>query len=373
MQFIDLKAQQQRIRENIDTAITKVLDSGAYIMGREVFKMEEELSAFCGSKHTLSCSSGTDALLLPLMAWGVGKGDAVFVPSFTFTATAEVVALLGATPIFVDVKMDTFNICIDSLKQGVMSAKIAGLNPAVLIGVDLFGQPADWDTLLPIAKENNMKVLDDAAQGFGGQYKDRKIGTIGDATATSFFPAKPLGCYGDGGAVFTNDDALNETMISLRVHGQDNGDKYKNSLVGLNARMDTIQCAILSEKLKIFAEELTMRDAIAKRYCTGLSEVVQTPVQLADTQSAWAQYTILLKEGANRSAIQAKLQEVGVPSAVYYPIAMHNQKAYQSGIKAGGKLPVSEALCGRVLSLPMHPYLSVDDQDKIIKSLKKVL
>ncbi len=373
MQFIDLKAQQDRIRNNINSAITKVLDSGAYIMGKEVFQMEAELSEFCGAKHTLSCSSGTDALLLPLMAWNVGHGDAVFVPSFTFTATAEVVMLLGATPIFIDVKEDTFNMCADSLQSGVRLAKNRGLNPKVIIGVDLFGQPAEWDALLPIAREHSMKTLDDAAQGFGGVYKGRKIGTIADATATSFFPAKPLGCYGDGGAVFTDDTDLNDIMISLRIHGQDNGDKYKNSRIGLNARMDTIQCAILSEKLKIFKEELELRNVVANRYSQALSDVVQVPYLLPDTISAWAQYTILLDEGADRSKIQKNLQEAGVPSAVYYPIAMHKQEAYLSGIKASDSMPVSESLCERVLALPMHPYLSQDDQNKVMVVLKKAL
>lgn len=369
--FIDLKAQQALIRDGVETAINRVLDHGAYIMGPEIANLEKQLGEFCGAKHVLSCSSGTDALSLILMAKGVKAGDAVLVPDFTFTATAEVVALVGATPIFVDVCKDTFNICIDSLEKGFEVAKQKGLKPVGVITVDLFGQPADYDRIEPFCKENNLWLLSDAAQSFGAEYKGRKVGTIGDATATSFFPAKPLGCYGDGGAVFTDDDELAETMHSIRVHGQ-GLDKYENVRIGLNARMDSMQAAVLIEKLKIFPDELKARQKVADYYTDALSDVVKTPIVMDGLTSSWAQYTLSLN-GNMRGDLQEKLKEEGVPTMVYYPIPLREQKGYAHYPSASGELPNSKDLSQIVISLPMHPYLSKDVQDEIIQKFRVAL
>ncbi|NBX02499.1 MAG: DegT/DnrJ/EryC1/StrS family aminotransferase [Alphaproteobacteria bacterium] len=367
--FIDLAAQQARIRPQLDAAIKRVLDGGAYIMGKEVGVLEKQLADFAGVKHCLSCSSGTDALVLVLMAKGVKAGDAVFVPSFTFAASAEVVALLGATPIFVDCLPDTFNMCPKSLIQAIAMAKKMGLNSACVMPVDLFGQPADYDKILPIAEENGLFLLCDAAQGFGGVYKGKKVGSIGLATATSFFPAKPLGCYGDGGAVFTDDDELYEILVSLRVHGKGD-DKYDNVRVGMNGRLDTIQAAILIEKLAIFADELVERQRVADRYGSQLNNLFATPFVPTGLSSAWAQYTIIADSTAQREHLQTALKQCGVPSMIYYPKPLHQQTAYKNYPTAtGGALPVCENLAGRVFSLPMHPYLEDESIDYIAKSL----
>lgn len=367
--FIDLAAQQKRIRTKIDAAITNVLDSGSYIMGKEVGELEKQLAEFAGAKHCLSCSSGTDALALVLMARGVKAGDAVFVPSFTFAASAEVVAFLGATPVFVDVLPDTFNICPTSLTQAITAAKKQGLNPICVMPVDLFGQPADYDKIIPIAQENNLWVLCDAAQGFGGVYHGKKVGSIGLATATSFFPAKPLGCYGDGGAVFTDDDALYEILVSLRVHGKGE-DKYDNVRIGMNGRLDTLQAAILIEKLAIFADELIERQRVADRYNMLLKNNFVTPFVAKGLSSAWAQYTLIADSNEQREQLQATLKQAGVPSMVYYPKPLHQQTAYKNYPTAtGGTLPVSDDLAGRVFSLPMHPYLDDEKIDYISQSL----
>lgn len=374
--FIDLKAQQAHIRESLEAALSKVLDHGAYVMGPEVYECEKQLAEFCGAKHALSCSSGTDALSMVLMAKHVGfagerERDAVFVPAFTFTATAEVVSLVGATPVFVDIDPVTFNMCPESLKAAISVAKEQGLNLCGVMPVDLFGQPADYDALESIARENNMWVLADAAQSFGATYKSRKVGAIGDATATSFFPAKPLGCYGDGGAVFTDDDELAALMHSIRVHGQ-GADKYENPRIGLNARMDTMQAAVLIEKLKLFPDELTARQNVAERYEAALSNYAITPQLAEGNSSSWAQYTLRV-EADDRDDIQARLREENVPTAVYYPIPLHQQVGYKHYPQASESLATSEVFSKTVISLPMHPYLDKQTQDKIIAAVQNIL
>lgn len=361
VQFIDLAAQQTKIRDKIDTAIARVLDHGQYIMGPEVQQFENDLKDFTGAAHALSCANGTDALTLVMMAWGIGPGDAVFVPSFTYVASAETPAQLGATPFFVDVLEDSFNIDPASFAQAIDEAKGLGLRPAVVIPVDLFGQPADIDAITKIAHAANIKVLVDGAQSFGASSHGRKVGTIGDATTTSFFPAKPLGCYGDGGAVFTNDDALADLINSIRLHGK-GSEKYDNVRIGVNSRLDTIQAAILIEKLKIFPDELLARDKVASAYEAGLEHGVKTPIVADGLTSAWAQYTVIVE---NRDAVQAKLKELGVPSVIYYPKALTQQDGYSSFPVVSSGVAISEALAGKVLSLPMHPYLSESEQSKI--------
>lgn len=368
MQFIDLAAQQARIKDRLDARIQAVLAKGAYIMGPEVREFENELSAFCGARHSIACSNGTDAISLALMARCIGPGDAVFVPAFTFAATAETVALQGATPVFVDVLPDTFNMDIASLQIAIGVAKEAGLKPRAVITVDLFGLPADYDQIEPFASDNGLMLVCDAAQGFGGVYKGRKVGTIGDVTTTSFFPAKPLGCYGDGGAVFTDDDEINEAIQSLRVHGKGT-DKYDNTRIGLNARLDTIQAAILLEKLAIFPDEIEKRNVIAKRYnaaFSGNNEVIAPQVPDGLT-SVWAQYTVRLPQ-EKRDGVMAALKEKGIPSVVYYPKPLHEQTAY-ARFPAAGALEVSMRLSREVLSLPMHPYLDESDQDRVTSAL----
>lgn len=369
--FIDLKAQRQRIGKAMDEAILRVVNHGKYIMGPEVAELEEKLSAFCGAGHSITCSNGTDALLMPLMAWGIGPGDAVFVPSFTFAATAEVVALTGATPVFVDVRKDTFNMCAESLKRAIHWAKGEGLRAKAVIPVGLFGLPADFDAILPLARENGLKVLDDAAQSFGATYKGRAVGTFGDATATSFFPAKPLGCYGDGGAVFTDDEETAEIVRSIRVHGKGTH-KYDNARIGMNARLDTIQAAVLLEKLKIYPDELTKRQAVAERYAEGLAEApVTVPVLPEGLTSAWAQYTVKAEgdrdkgRDGGRDALREKLNGAGIPNVVYYPRPLHMQTAYR-GYPAPDGCETSQWLSDHVLSLPMHPYLGAESQKIIV-------
>lgn len=370
--FIDLGAQRRRLGAAVDAAIMRVVDHGAYIMGPEVFALEKALSDFCGASHAISCSSGTDALALILMAKGVKPGDAVLCPSFTFAATAEVVAWLGASPVFVDVHAETFNLDHASLEQGLVTARAAGLRPVGVIAVDLFGQSADYDAIEPFCAAHGLWLLDDAAQSFGGSYKGRKIGTIGMATATSFFPAKPLGCYGDGGAVFTDDDALADVIRSLRVHGQNNEDKYDNQRIGMTGRMDTIQAAVLIEKLKIFADEIVARNAAAARYNEALAALVDVPRVPDDLVSVWAQYTILLR-GRDRTEFAARLKAQGIPTAIYYPRPLHQQTAYRRYPVAGNGLPVSDRLAGEVISLPMHPYLDEALQNRVIESVRAAL
>ena len=365
VRFIDLAAQQAKIRDKIDAAIACVLDHGQYIMGPEVKQFENDLKAFTGANHALSCANGTDALTLVMMAWSVGPGDAVFVPSFTYVASAETPAQLGATPFFVDVLEDSFNIDPASFAQAIDEAKSQGLRPAVVIPVDLFGQPADVDEITKIAHASNIKVLVDGAQSFGASSHGRKVGTLGDATTTSFFPAKPLGCYGDGGAVFTNDDTLADVINSIRLHGK-GSEKYDNVRIGVNSRLDTIQAAILIEKLKIFPDELLARDKVAIAYEKGLGKVLKTPRLVQGLKSAWAQYTIIVED---RNTLQAKLKNLGVPSVVYYPKALTQQEGYCSFPIVSSGVAVSEALTTKVLSLPMHPYLNQDEINKTISVL----
>lgn len=369
IEFMGIKAQQGPIREKIEKAIHKVLDHGMYIMGPEVFELEERLSDFCGVKHTISCSNGTDALGLVMMAKKIKPGDAVFVPSYTFAATAEIVAWVGATPIFIDSLEDTYNMDPQSLRQGIQKAKSLGLTPKAIIVVDLFGQPADYTEIQEIAEEHDLWILGDAAQSFGASYKDKKVGNIVDITTTSFFPSKPLACYGEGGAVFTNDDDLAEVLKSLRVHGQ-GADKYENVRIGTNGRLETLQAAVLLQKLDILEEEIQQRNRVAQRYREGLKDVVKTPRIAPERLSAWAIYTMVLPESVDRSALIQSLQKKEVPAVIYYPKPLHHQPAYRDYPTASGScLPVCEGLIKRVLSLPMHPYLSDETLDYIIESV----
>ncbi|MBR7150074.1 MAG: DegT/DnrJ/EryC1/StrS family aminotransferase, partial [Oscillospiraceae bacterium] len=358
MQFIDLKAQYARLKEEIDTGISNVLCHGKFISGPEVAQLEKELADYAGVKHCVSCANGTDALELLLMAAGIGAGDAVFVPSFTFMSTAEVVSVVGATPVFVDINEDTFNMDAEKLAQAVAQTKAEGvLSPRAIIAVDLFGQCADHDKIAGVAADNGLLLFEDGAQGFGGTIGDKRACSFGDAATTSFFPAKPLGCYGDGGAIFTNDDELCEILSSLRIHGKGR-EKYDNVRVGRNSRLDTMQAAILVPKLHAFAEyELEARHKWADRYTELLSGVVKTPVLPEGFTSSWAQYTIILESEEQRDGLKNYLSEKGIPSMVYYPRPLHRQTAYLHLGYEEGSLPVSEKLSKFVLSLPMHPYL----------------
>ena len=369
--FIDVGGHRRRLGNAIDEAVGKVLSHCQFLMGPEVIEFEKRLAAFCGAKHAVSCSSGTDALVMVLMAKGIGPGDAVFCPAFTFCATAEAAALLGATPVFVDVHADTFNMDVASLKKAITTAKANGLKPKAVIPVDLFGLPADHDAIADVAKSENLFILDDAAQGFGGLYKGRKIGTLGHATATSFFPAKPLGCYGDGGAILTDDDELLALLKSVRVHGS-GADKYDNVRIGLTARLDTVQAAVLIEKLNIFPDEIETRNRVATRYSQALADVAIVPVVPADYLSVWAQYTIRLKPGL-RDGFAKALSAEGVPTAVYYPKPLHRQTAYGHYPVAEGGLPVTDRLAEEVISLPMHAYLDDATQDRIIAAVRRAL
>ena len=367
--FIDVGAQRQRLGRSIDEAVGRVLAHCQFINGPEVGALEAALATFSGARHVVACSSGTDALLMVLMAKGVGRGDAVLCPSFTFCATGEAVALTGATPVFVDVDEGTFNMDAASLKRGIATARKLGLKPVAVIPVDLFGQSADHDAIAAAAEADGLFVLDDAAQGFGASYKGRRIGTFGLATATSFFPAKPLGCFGDGGAIFTDDAKFAETLRSVRVHGQ-GSDKYDNVRLGLTARLDTMQAAILIEKLKIFEDEIAARNKVADRYARGLGNVVTVPHLAPGCSSVWAQYTIRLPGGTDRDGFAAALKAQGIPTAIYYPKSMHQQTAYRDFPVADGGLPVSEKLSEDVISLPMHAYLDEPTQERIIAAVR---
>lgn len=370
--FIDLGAQRARIGAALDEAVLRVVHHGAYVMGPEVPALEKALSDFCGATHVVSCASGTDALLLILMAKGVKAGDAVLCPAFTFAATASVIVRLGATPVFFDVLPETFNTDPASLELAIATAREKGLNPVGVIPVDLFGQAADYDAIEPICEKHGLWMLSDAAQSFGGTYKTHKIGTIGFATATSFFPAKPLGCYGDGGAIFTEDAELAAILRSLRIHGQNVEDKYDNQRVGLTGRLDTIQAAVLLEKLKIFNDEIEARNRIAARYNDALRDLVDVPEVPEGLTSTWAQYTMRLR-GRDRAAVVASLTEKGVPTAIYYPRPLHRQTAYKANSIPGNGLPVSDKLAGEVLSLPMHPYIDEALQTRIIEAARSAL
>ncbi len=363
--LIDLQAQRQRIGSRIEAAIKRVLDHGAYIMGPEVYEAEKRLAALCGAQHVVSCSNGTSAMVMALMAWDIGRGDAVFVPSFTFTATAEVAAIVGATPVFVDVLPDTFNMDPDSLERAIAVAEQTGLKPRVVIPVDLFGQPADHDAIRVIADTHKLYVLDDAAQSFGASYKGRKLGAIADITATSFYPSKPLGCYGDGGAVFTNNEEWAKKLMQVRVHGQGR-DRNENVRIGLTARFDSIQAAVLLEKLAIFEDECAARDKIAARYDAGLKGHVTTPFIRPDSTCVWAQYTI---RSPRRDRIVAALGAKKISTAVFYAKPIHMQPPYRGFPVAGSGLPVTEKLAQDVVSLPMHPYLAPEVQDEVIATV----
>ena len=370
--FIDIVAQRRRLGASIDQAVSRVLGHCQFINGPEVTELEAALAAFCGAKHVVSCASGTDALLMVLMAIGAGRGDAVLCPSFTFCATGEVVALTGATPVFVDVDAATFNIDADSLKRGIATARRLGLKPTAVIPVDLFGQSADHDAIAAVAAAEGLFVLDDAAQAFGASYKGRRLGTFGHVTATSFFPAKPLGCFGDGGAILTDDAELAETLRSIRVHGQ-GSDKYDNVRLGLTARLDTMQAAILLEKLKIFGDEIAARNRVADRYTNGLGNVVTVPHVAGDCVSVWAQYTLRLPERTDRDGFAAALKAQGIPTAIYYPKSMHQQTAYRDFPVADGGVPVSERLSDEVISLPMHAYIDAPTQERVIAAVRGAL
>ena len=370
MQFIDLGAQRQRIADRLKAAIDNVIDDGRYILGPQVTEFEQKLAAYVGVKHCIACANGTDALLLPLYASGIGRGDAVFVPSFTFAATAEVVALAKAEPIFVDVDPDSYNIDIDSLEAAIAMVKAEGrLTPKAIIPVDLFGIAADYEAIMKIAERENLLVIEDAAQAIGGSVGDRMCGSFGHVGATSFYPAKPLGCYGDGGAMFTNDDELAAKLRSFAFHGKGET-QYDNVHVGIKSRLDTLQAAILSEKLAILEDEMIARQAVAARYAEGLGDVVKASENLAGTRSAWAQYAI---ETPDRDALKAHLQEQGIPSVIYYVKPLHAQVAYGHFPRTPGGLPVSDGLPERILCLPMHPYLSTEDQDRIITTIRNFI
>ena len=370
--FIDIGAQRRRLGQSIDEAVARVLTHCQFINGPEVTELEALLAEFCGAKHVVSCASGTDALVMALMAKGVGPGDAVLCPSFTFCATGESVALVGATPVFVDVDEATFNMDVASLERGIATAKKHGLKPKAVIPVDLFGQSADHEAIAKLAAAEGLFVLDDAAQGFGASYKGRRLGTFGHVTATSFFPAKPLGCFGDGGAIFTDDAELAATLRSIRVHGQ-GSDKYDNVRLGVTGRLDTMQAAILIEKLKIFEDEIAARNKVAGRYARGLGNVVAVPHVASACTSVWAQYTIRLPEGTNRDGFAAALKAQGIPTAIYYPKSMHQQTAYRDFPVAQGGLPVSERLSSDVISLPMHAYLDEPTQARVIQAVRGAL
>ena len=413
MDFIDLAAQQRRIADTLNARIASVLAHGQYINGPEVRELEAILAGYVGVKHAVGCASGTDALLMALMALDIGPGDAVFTSPFTFVATAEVISLLGATPVFVDIDPITFNIDPKKLDHAIVTlkvnpsrhlfpcavgagnpgvaaiqaafpdkriidrrtqdrAKVAGktLRPRAVIPVDLFGLPADYDAIGAVAAAHGLTIIEDAAQSFGGDYKGKKACAFGEIACTSFFPAKPLGCYGDGGMCFTNDDHLDEILRSIRVHGQGE-DKYENVRIGINGRLDTLQAAILLAKFSIFPEEIDLRQEVALRYSEFLAGTVATPVIPSGYKSVWAQYSLLTRDSAERAAFMAMLKGEGIPTAVYYPKPLHRQKAFAYAGYRDGDFPVSEVCAARIFSLPMHPYLAAKDQRRIADILKR--
>jgi dTDP-4-amino-4,6-dideoxygalactose transaminase len=362
--FLDLKAQQARIAADLRRRLDTVLEHCQFILGPEVRELEEALAAFCGAAHCVSVSSGTDALQIAMMAEGIGRGDAVFLPAFTYTATAEVPLVLGATPVFVDVDPRTFQIDPVHLSDRIAQVRSAGrLRPRAIIGVDLFGQPADWPALTEIARRNDLFLLDDLAQSFGASLHGKRLGAQADASATSFFPSKPLGAYGDGGALFTDSAERAELYRSLRTHGEGKT-RYEVLRTGMNGRLDSIQAAVLLAKLTVFPEELRARERIAAAYDQRLGNRVITPKRVPDSTSAWAIYAILLEDEAGREAMQAHLRAQGVPTAIYYPRPLHLQPAYRAH-HDGAALPISEDLAARILALPIHPDLTNQDVDQI--------
>ena len=365
MQFRDLQKQYEVLKPQIDTAVQKVCAQADYISGREVRELEQQLAEYVGVKHCITCANGTDALSLVLMAWGIGPGDAVLVPDFTFFASGETVAYEGATPLFVDVDERTFNLDPDKLEEKIIQVKAEGkYNLRAVVAVDLFGLPADYTRIEPICKKYGLLLLEDGAQGFGGTINGRRVGSFGDAATTSFFPAKPLGCYGDGGAIFTNNDEWADLIRSYAVHGKGSM-KYDNVRLGMNSRLDTIQAAILQVKLKAFAEyELDAVEQVSRWYDEALKDNdLMLPYRPEGFTSSWAQYTVILPNGTNRDEVQAKLYEQGVPSMVYYPKPMHQQHAFSNTDSALADCPITEMLCMQVLSLPMGPYF---EKEKII-------
>src|SRR5256714_10348655 len=364
--FIDVAAQRRRLGRRIDDAIARVTEHCHFINGPEVRELEQALAAFCGARHAIGVASGTDALVLVLMAKGIGRGDAVICPSFTYGASPEAVALVGATPVFCEVEEKTFNIDPVGIEPAVAAAKRAGLARKALMTVDLFGLPADYEAIMPAAERLGLYVIDDAAQAFGADAKGRKIGTLAPVTTTSFFPAKPLGCYGDGGAVFTDDDGLADLIRSLRNHGQ-GSDRYDNVRVGMTGRLDTIQAAVLLEKLKIFPAEIAARERIARRYNAALADVVRVPHASNEHSCVWAQYTIRVS-GGRRDALAQSLRAQGISTAQYYPVPSHRQGAYRDYPVADGGLATTERLAGEVISLPMHAYLDEPTQNRIVEA-----
>lgn len=367
--FIDLAAQRERLGDRVERAIAAVLEHGQYILGPEVVELERQLAAFCGARHCITCANGTDALLLALMAEGVGAGDAVFVPAFTFVATAEVAVVCGATPVFVDVRPDTFNLDVESLEAAIGEAKRRGLKPRCVIPVDLYGQPADYKAIGAIAKAHDLLVIADAAQSFGASLDGRKVGTLAAYTATSFYPSKPLGAYGDGGAVFTDDDARAALLFSIRNHGRGPA-RSDTEHVGLNSRLDGIQAAILIEKLRLFPDEIPARQLCAERYSKGLATVVKVPELMPGATSVWAQYTIITER---RDALAKACREAGVPTAIHYASALNGLAPYRQFPTAPSGVPQAEWLAERVISLPMHPYLSEEAQALIVATVRQAL
>lgn len=374
MEFRDLKKQYSVLKKDIDEAILKVAADCNFISGSQVKALEAELADYVGVKHCISCANGTDALSIAMMAWGIGKGDAVFVPDFTFFSSGEIVSHCGATPVFVDVDENTFNISADSLENAVKKVKAEGiLTPKAVVAVDLFGLPADFDAVRKVTDKYGLLVLEDGAQGFGGRIGERRACSFGDISTTSFFPAKPLGCYGDGGALFTDDDGLAELIRSIRVHGKGT-QKYDNVRIGLNSRLDTIQAAVLSIKLKALKEyELDDINKVAEKYTEKLSSFVKTPVIPNGFYSSWAQYTLKLKSREQRDYVQAALKERGIPTMVYYPKPMHRQLAFGIGETYDFDCSVTERLCDTVLSLPMHPYLTDDDIETVCENVMTLI
>lgn len=369
MQFIDLQRQYERIQNVLDQRLRKVFSSCKFILGPEVEELEQKLAQYVGRKYCVSCSSGTDALLMPLMAFQVGKGDAIFTTPFTFIATSEVIRLVGATPVFVDIDPRTFNIDPVSLEQKIIEVLDKGeLRPKGIIPVDLFGQPADYFRILDIAKKYGLFVLEDAAQGFGGAIDGKKACSFGEVSATSFFPAKPLGCYGDGGAIFTDDKDLYELLLSIRVHGQGK-DKYENVRLGINGRLDTIQAVVLLTKLEIFDEELQLRNKVANKYSQLLADKVETPFVPNGYFSSWAQYSVLAQNEHHRNEILSKLKEKQIPTAIYYPLPLHLQKVNQDLGYRIGDFPIAEKISSQIFSLPMHPYLQDDEIELIANTI----
>jgi dTDP-4-amino-4,6-dideoxygalactose transaminase len=369
--LIDLGAQRRAIAADIDAAVARVIAHGAFILGPEVAALERALAGRSGAAHAVTCANGTDAITLILMAWGIGPGDAAICPAFTFTATPEAPALLGATPVLADIDPSTFNLDPAGIAPAAAHARSLGLSPKVVIAADLFGLPADYAAIEAAAAREGLLVLADAAQSFGAHAHGRRVGTFGAATAVSFFPSKPLGCYGDGGAVLTSDSETATTIESLRAHGK-GADKYENVRIGMNSRLDTIQAAILIEKLSIFDDEIAKRQTVAARYGEGLRGVVLVPEVPADHRSVWAQYSIRVP-GGRRDGLMAALKSQGIASAVYYPTPLHKQTAYRDFPVAPGGVPISEAVSADVLSLPMHPYLDTATQDRVIDAVRRFL